>query len=193
MVLFLVLHHMGIEKSRMAFAMAPLLDASDDKLRSAAEEVADIVEANDGGGYPNFSYYRGYLNAFKHSAQEDGGGLTKRMFSSDPGKALLTFLEVHEKDVNRQKQIRWAEKIVSDYFWKRQYGFLDRGVVDPTAVEQLTLLSQRPEWWVRLYVAYIYRVSPELRSEEVVHRLRNDAHPLVKQAMNDSGQQGQAK
>jgi hypothetical protein len=167
----------------MVAAVAPLLKCGNDKIERSARAVAEIIEDMNHGDCVNFTYYRDYAGRCQRAGREIEVGLVERMYSVDPGQALLTCLDVYERDIHQQRPIRLVEKTVSDYFWKQRYGFLKRGEVDAAAVQQLTLLSQRPEWWARLYVAYIYRDHPELRSEEAVQRLREDGHPLVKEAM----------
>jgi hypothetical protein len=184
MVLVQVLYYTRIPRTAMVAAVAPLLNCGDNKIERSARAVAEIIEGGiNQGDCVNFTYYRNYAEGCQRTGKEIEIGLVKRMYSVDPGQALLTYLDVYEQEIHQQRPIRLGEKAVSDYFWKRRYGFLGPNEVDPQAVEQLKLLSERSEWWARLYVAYIYRDHPELRSEEAVQRLREDGHPLVKEAM----------
>lgn len=165
-------------------AILPDLDSPNTVLQWAARKTLDQIVVG-GNQFPDFSYFGSHIERCINLNQEVEPALITYMYSLDPKSALLTLLEAHEKDRELQKPIRWAEKTVSDYRWKRQYGFLGRAEIDPNASEQLIMLSQRPEWWARMYVAYIFRDQRELRSKEVVRRLCEDVHPLVKQAMSN--------
>lgn len=47
----------------------------------------------------------------------------------------------------------------------------------------LAELSEHKEWWVRLYAAAVLNESPELQDPNVINRLKEDEHPLVRRAM----------
>jgi hypothetical protein len=44
-------------------------------------------------------------------------------------------------------------------------------------------MSRHGTWWVRLYVAQILRQYAELRTPELIERLKTDEHDLVRRAI----------
>ena len=80
------------------------------------------------------------------------------------------------------EDVIWAEHVVSDYLWKKEHRFLKGQQPEAEALKQLDSLSNRPEWWVRYYVAEILQQHrhSKLYNSEIMERLQKDDHPLVR-------------
>lgn len=183
-VVALALHISTASQEETLEALMPYLDKRDEPTRRVVRRLLHRIDEVSPDRPPDFSYYQTHIQARQRAMQEVETTLVERMFSMAPSAALLVFLDVYERDATQQKTIRWAEKMISDNLWNWRYGFLERGHVDPEATTQLTLLSQRPEWWARLYAAEVVRQHPEFGTEDLVTRLRKDSHPLVQKAAN---------
>jgi hypothetical protein len=83
----------------------------------------------------------------------------------------------------QRRDIELAEHTVSNAIWLLKNGFNDRFQQSaPEAIQQLTKLGQRLEWWSRLYVAHIMRKHQELRRDDVWESLGKDDNELVREA-----------
>ncbi len=58
-------------------------------------------------------------------------------------------------------------------------GLADKLKGDPKAA--LQSLADRPEWWVRLYVAETMRKQPQLRDAAILKKLEKDGNVLVQE------------
>jgi hypothetical protein len=124
---------------------------------------------------------------------------TKYIFEYSPGRALLVFAFANSQgDTTTRPQnlgallvakkaelreIQLAEHLVSNAIWLQKNGFSDQfQQAAPEAIQQLTKLAQRTDWWARLYVAHIMRMHPEIRRADVWEQLEKDSDELVREA-----------
>jgi hypothetical protein len=87
-----------------------------------------------------------------------------------------------------RNEILLAEHIVSNAIWLNENKFSERfQAALPEAKEQLLKLARHREWWARLYAAEIMRQHPELRQENIVQQLQEDADELVSETAKSIG------
>lgn len=147
---------MSISNRDIALGLLPFLDAADSKLRKEAlDTLAGSVESDRATHERSFKTYRGIL--------EDLGfdrfpSLVPHMYEIDPERGLRTLAAVISGDDGASRLLEQD---------------IDR---DP---ETLRRLSNRPEWWIRLYAAAVLARNPQL-GEDVLERLRNDSHPTIR-------------
>ncbi len=178
------MRHLSFYSSRhLIDVIVPHLDETDGRVR---DRLFQLLFMNSAAySLPIYSEFDSYLRARK---AEPPLPLFEIMYQGSPGDALMTMLRVYAEDgqtvrPETVKLLKWAEHVVSDVLWKQQHGFLKPNEVEPAAVEELEKLSKRPEWWVRLYVAEILSNDPEFQTPQMVKRLQDDNHPLVRKAI----------
>lgn len=154
---------------------------------SAAEEEAyrallRVAAPPDARGTPDFSHVRPVLEV--NSAQPPER-LVLWMFDRDAGAALRELTAVYGRNLSRDQvaQAVWAEHVIADQVWRQEYGFAMSGAPDAGTTEQLSRMAQSPAWWMRTYAAAVMGKHPALRSAELVRRLSEDTHPIVRKAM----------
>lgn len=76
-----------------------------------------------------------------------------------------------------------AEHTTSNAIWLKENGFMEQfQAALPEARDELAKLAMHEAWWARLYAAVIMRQHPELRQDDVLQQLSNDADELVSKA-----------
>ncbi len=164
-------------------ALLPLLDDVDAEIRRAAGSLLRGLEDRSALRPPDYSSYHSFLEADFRAGREPQASLIMHMFESDPGVALLTLMRASQmRNPVEMKPILWAEHVVADLMWRRQFGFVEAKAVDPAVVRELDKLSQHTAWWARLYVAEIIRKNPELGTKSIRDRLVADSHELVRKS-----------
>jgi hypothetical protein len=118
--------------------------------------------------------------------------LIRYMFDHGPESALLEMNVAYHARENREayRRILWAEHVISDNVWKQQHGFLKEDEVEPAAAAEIENLSAHEAWWARLYVAEILVQQPEFQTPELMERLRDEPHELVRLAISRKARQG---
>lgn len=196
-----VIEHLHLPKQTIVHSLVPHLDNVDSAIREMTRSLLRDYEDRSAVRPPDFSAYRAFIEAEVRTGKEPQVSLIEFMYESDPGTALLEIMRGYQlRDPNELKSILWTEHVVSNMLWKRRYGFLRADEVDPGAMQQLDFLSRHERWWVRMYVAALYRQYPDLRRASVVERLREDNHALVRKVIlateekyRDSYQSGERK
>ena len=170
-----------IHESHIASALVPYLGTDDPRLK---KELFDLFSAF------NFSGLQSMVDAQVRSGEDVPYELIRVMYQSKPGESLClvgsTALpqRLGHKPTQQRRALVWAEHVVSEVLWKHKHGFLDKRKSEPEASAQLERLSKDDAWWVRLYVAEIMRQHPAFRTPELVSRLKDDPHNLVREAMD---------
>lgn len=128
-----------------------------------AETVARISEAQE------------ELEDDRQQLEEEGASDTQQQRKADRKE------ERRQRLKNElQREVLLAVHIVSDAIWLKEHKFGEESrKALPEAKEQLWKLSERDEWWARLYVAEIMRRHRELRQPLVVQRLSTDGNAVV--------------
>jgi len=170
-------------KHGVVAALAPLLDDADTAIREVTRDLLRGYEDRSALRPPDFSAYHAILEADVRGGRPLQASLIAHMYASDSGAALLTVMRATQlRKPEEIKPILWAEHVVADLMWRRQFGFAEKNAVDPAAVRELDKLSQHKAWWARLYAAEIIRVHPELGSQAMHDRLKKDVNVVVQQA-----------
>jgi hypothetical protein len=161
-----LLGQLGVENSEIVRAILPLFGTTDAVLRQCLSLLTGQLEG-ERLEEPYFGDYEDFIRSEKEAPNE----LVLYMFKKNPARALLLMMRVFgEKELEARKPILWAEHIVSDALWKQKHQFLKPDEVTPEAMEQLRKLSERKEWWARLYVAVILRTHSPFRTPEVTKK-----------------------
>ena len=171
-----VLDHFQVRPEEYVEALVPLLEGSDSDLTELARD--QLLGADWHNPRNSFDTLAGYLAG--HDKVPDS--FIASMFRLSPGEALSRVGVKYLTDRERWRQLIWADHIVADAVWKREHDFLQAADVE-AASAQLEMLSKFDEWWVRRYVVEMLVRQPLFRRDEIVQRLRNDPHPLVRAAI----------
>lgn len=185
MMVFFIFDHLrrvGLGESTIAAALAPHVYAEGDRLRDLVRERLHIVEGKVTGQPPDYGTYRQIIARSKESQYLP---LIRYMYESAPREALLTLMGANADKVapEERRKIVWAEHVVGNTLWKQRYDFLEEDQVEAEATEQLTKMAAHNQWWARLYAATIMRQHPEFRQPDLVERLKEDPHDLVREAL----------
>lgn len=187
--------------------LAPYLEADNRALRDSVGLWFNFHDAAGTGGEGalpiqpvNYADYLEYVESKVIHKEDVPAPFTKYIFEHSPGRALLVFAYANSQgdltsprlpDIGaaleakkaQRREIELAEHIISNALWLKKNGFNDQfQQATPEAIQQLTKLGQRQEWWSRLYVAHIMREHPELRRGDVWESLRKDSEELVRNA-----------
>jgi hypothetical protein len=161
-------------------ALVPLLESSDEALRTAVGGVLSEYEDRSVDRGPSFSVYRPILEPHARTGEGWPSGLVRYLYETDPGAAFLLLLRLHVTEPAELKPLLWAEHVVEEARWKRRFGFLRPDESDPAAAEQLLFLARHAYWWARLLAAEVLRQEPAFRTDALVAELHRDTHPLVR-------------
>lgn len=160
-------------------------------------DLADYLERHslDGRGKVDFRYYASYFQ--NHKNESLAGPLVKQMFRTAPGEAMQAMLSgtfglsfpvepklpgARVKDTKEIRELLLAEHVLSDLIWHKEFNFGIGSQQLDKAKQVLASLSRHKQWWVRLYAAEILHRHPEFRTPEMMTRLANDEHKLIRQA-----------
>jgi hypothetical protein len=179
-----ILEDARIPKEAAVTALVIHLDSADQSVQRMVRSLLRGYEDRSATRPPDFSAYRAIIETAVRAGKEPSDSLVKFMYETDPGTALLTMMRGYQlRDPNEMKPILWAEHVIADMFWKRQFGFLAPQEVPAATVNELDALSRHERWWVRLYVAELLHCHSELRRPEMFDRLREDRHPVVREVL----------
>lgn len=180
----LVLKRLEGDKRALIGALVQLLD-DDERIESYARNALRGYEDGSAVRPPDYSIYHAILEGDFRDGMMPNPSLVEFMYDGDPGVALLTIMRASQmRDPAELKPILWAEHVVADLMWRRQFGFVEAKAVDPAVVRELDKLSQHKEWWVRMYVAEIIRRHPEMGTKAARDRLAADTNDLVRTTLN---------
>lgn len=180
MALHIIVRELEISDIDLVLGITPYLGTNDAKLRRLLEELLDGIEKPR----ERDRDYKAHRNVIEASKDRPPLALIQHMYEKSPGTALITLQRVYLRKSEKITPIIWAEHVVSDVLWKKENRFLKPETDIPVALEQLDILSRHEAWWVRLYVAETLRQNPEFRTPELVERLENDEHELVREELN---------
>ena len=141
-------------------AVLPYLETEDAALRQQAKSALRWVDQTT-GSKKDFTGYESYLKAIKDHPSET---LIAYMYVCDPQAAVLSMSRVYG---DKGAETELADKLKGDPKFALQS------------------LSDRPEWWARLYVAETMEKHPELRDPAILKKLEKDDNPLVKGRVTD--------
>ena len=169
-----------LEEATIASALMPYLATRDPELKKEITGYLSHIE-DWRNGRPDYSHYRSLVAAAERAREALPRPLIRYMYESDPGMAVLSVMRASMlRNRSEVKLILCAEHLVADVLWKWQYGFLERGTVEPQAVEALRELARHPRWWARLYVAEIMRQYSQFRTDDLIEALLLDRDESVR-------------
>jgi len=153
----------GMTPSDIVAAVAPKYEqASDPQLEYGLRQALGMTTLRDGrvdSDNPKFDAFSSYIAEKKTLPPWKLVGF---MYGLNPQAAVLSMARVYGD--------RTAEMELSATL---------KG--DPKAA--LQSFADRPEWWVRLYVAETMKKQPQLREEVILKKLEKDNNPLVKETV----------
>jgi len=160
-----IVDQLGISNEIFAEVGFNMLDATNDTTRKLAYNCLTRADHNPQGGV-DFSRHE---NILREKKQNPPQGLIRYMYWRDLQAAVLSMARIYGDKI---AEAEFAEKLKGD--WK--------------AVLQSR--ADRPEWWVRLYVAEMMNKYPHLRDPAILKKLEKDDNPLVKEKVAEmkSGQ-----
>lgn len=180
---------LGIPRATMVAVLIPYIDHDHPRVRHMARNFLGKIEGGATEEVCGRRDYRWYEPLI--SRGDPPLPLVRYMYEHGPGSALLVLNRVHlvgtpsstSPEWKRYQRILWAEHVVSNNLWKQEHQFIGEDEVEPAAAAELEKLSRHEAWWARLYVAEILAQHPEFRTDEVVARLKDDRHELVRLAI----------
>ncbi len=111
------------------------------------------------GSKKDFSHYESYLRCSTNAPTES---LVRYMYDRDSRAAVMSMCRVYG---DKTAEPELADKLKAD----------------PKAA--LQSLVDRPEWWVRLYVAETMKKQAQLRDPTILKKLEKDDNPLVRETV----------
>jgi len=186
----IAIEHLELDDLTIVSGLADHINSENRMLRSFAHDnLRRIEKANAWGTYGTPSLrsrgvYAKYIRSRVNRSLPVPEPFVEYLYRRAPGHVLIAFLKAHEQSALDQKSVLWAEHVIADAIWKKKNNFETlflQGM--PRAVSELEKLSTQETWWVRLYVAEIMRQNLVFRRPEIIERLKQDEHPLVRKTM----------
>ena len=153
-------------------AIAPHLENDNAELRKVLVDMLSTVDRPN-GGQPDFAPYRRVLGEW---GDDPPPGLIRYLYDVSPGEAFLSLLLVYQDDGPERRSLALTQQAVST---------TGGGIPSEqraALVEKFSVLVDHEIWWVRLYAASMLVGRPELGAPDALPRLREDPHPLVRDA-----------
>lgn len=180
----LLVNRLDIPVHTVMNALVPYLDSSDKVVRATVGELLISYENPSHNRPPDFSNFGGILESSFRQTGEPPTGLVRHMYEAHAPAALLSLIpsqptENRDRDPKGELAMLLAEHTVSDVLWRFEHKFMDDAQARAAASEHLKLLAGSKRWWVRCYPAYMMKVHPVLRIEDIVQLLRKDTHKAV--------------
>ena len=160
----MIRRELGLSRRDEVFLIAPYLGTQDKRLQ---DELLEALCAADGSFHSNskkqdFSIYQSMIA--ERWKTNPPLGLIAYMYDRSPAEALLTMSRIYGKPGLANDLATQARKE-------------DRDAADS--------FSRRSEWWSHLYAATVMRKNPKLVEADIVKRLEQDQHPLVREALTE--------
>jgi hypothetical protein len=174
-----MISYFNVDDHAIVRAVLPFLETEHRVLREEVQRLLTRVERSAA----DFSVYRGII---AESAEDPPAALVRYMYRKRPGAAFLALNSVYTPTSERERRraFLWAEHVVSDYVWRKEFRFEDAAAaVRADAQAELRTLATCDAWWARLYAAEIMQRHPEVRAEESYALLARDANHLVREAV----------
>ena len=121
----------------------------------------------------DYSKYELYIEKRKNNPPL---ALIEYMYTKSPEDALLSLMRVYMKDPEEKELLALHEEIIRKNIKTEDY---------TDVIHSLNELSQYKEWWVHLYVAEIMKQCPQIKELDIIQRLKQDEHPLVRKVLNE--------
>ena len=173
-----LVEHMALSRDAVVRGTIPFLEGADQERAHAAGVLAHFEEAEPDRP-PSFTVYRPFLEEPLRAGLTPPAGLTRHLFSSDAGQALLVFLRIAVEDSDARKPVLWAQHVLEDLAWRERHGF-PTDEVRREVETQLAFLVEHDAWWARLAALHWMREHPGFARAEWRSRLEADPHALVR-------------
>jgi hypothetical protein len=168
-VLPMVFHYLRVTEHDRVRALAPLLSSEDERVRSLAKSHLPSA---------NLRVYHSYVEARKDAPPAT---LVAFLFGESPAQAMRLMMGMYLRDRARWRELVWAEHVVGDAIWKKEYGFLTEA--DTAAARgALGALGAADEWWARAYAAAVIAEHRWLGESQLLSRLQADESEFVRGA-----------
>ncbi len=167
----------------VAYAFYPLLEESDEKFR---ELLIPFVVRGTPQGSIDFGVYESILREELEQRGDVPVGLLRYMYAKKPGIAPLTIMGLDDPifhGLKRELKIEKGDKNWPVPVYKELA--LPTYVSKAVVTQELEKLSQRPEWWVQLFVAEFAAQIPDASNEAILNNLSKSACPLVVEVLSD--------
>lgn len=183
-----VFHFIKPSQADVISSLAPLIDASDQKVNKWIYEIlAYYVDGERSGCAPDFRLYTGVL---RRSKDNPPLGLVEYMYIRNPGAALMVVdASVGEMSEQREHLTKnlWASQVIHEWAWRAEKGFRDEATRSkPDAIAQVLEMSKSDRWAARLFAATVMLKNPELRVLSAIRQLKNDEHYLVRKFASEA-------
>jgi hypothetical protein len=149
-----------------------------DILTRGDQDLRKFLERDTDGSLPSIDEYLTYL---KNHSFEKSEGLIEYLLRFHLERSFVGLVKAHSPVLADQGHVLAAHFEI--WAWLSRLAHQPRAVVDDRTSTALGYLSEHAEWWVRLYVAEIVQQHPELRTDALMKRLRDDPHQLVRDAI----------
>lgn len=184
--LFIPMSRLGLSPGDQVDILVPYLGSEDAAARNIAVTILEGLENRHEQERPNYGIYRSYVEKDKSNTAFP---LIRRMYADAPREATMTLNDANfilgQEQRPSRRDLLWAVNAIDRAVWIHKYNFVDRdkGQSETLATEQMRLLSGGEGWWVRLYVAEIMHQHSFLRQPEIIQKLKDDPHSLVKESI----------
>ena len=167
-------------------AIAPFVDADDEKLRTVALDMLAATARRGSALVPNLEPFLLYLSG--PGRKNPSERLIRFIFHLDPCQALdgmerFGFVRVRGGDAD----VALRGQVIANGIWldRADVFFRDKAIraklheAMPEVEQALFDLAGNDTWWVRLCAAEVVRKYERFRTEKVMERLRGDKHPAI--------------
>lgn len=170
-----ILGNLGLFEEQIITSLWPSLDSKDDRLRETIRELFALLEGGVG-----FCAYRGpIIDAIKNTGRLPEPLIAYLVGRRSPPDAMELLARIDTQGPERLSLIDALQRM--------------RPMVDPLPalkdpeplIGELRKLVDHKRWWVRLYVTYLLRESPPLRTPEFMEKLSKDEHPRVRHVIDE--------
>ncbi|MBX9788358.1 MAG: hypothetical protein K2Y37_05540 [Pirellulales bacterium] len=173
-------------------AIAPFVDAEDEKLRSVALDMLAATARRGSLLVPNLEPFLLHLSG--RGRDKSSERLIRFIFKLDPCQALdgmerFGFVRVRGGDAD----VALRGHVIANGIWldRADVFFRDKEIhaklreAMPQVEQALFELAGNDTWWVRLCAAEVVRKYERFRTEKVMERLRGDKHQAILDVLDE--------
>lgn len=192
-----------VRNSDYVIAAAPNIGHEDRSVAETATAMLGFLDAftpvKDRSGGPYQYHFRELEHYLEHvrklglAPEEAAERLILGMYREDPEAALNTMVRMTRRAAKTDEQRRALPDLRGELEWVARVRFaLSAGpesnaakAMRPTARECIDRLATSPHWYARLYVPYIFLQDDAFIDAQLLDRLADDPHRLVRQAVRE--------
>lgn len=173
----------GIPEQDLVALLVPYLEATTEpQMQHNLMMPLNAILFRNGRHRPDFKKLEPFLATKKASPPTNL--ITRVMLQNNPHAALNTLAEVYAESPDEKKLLQATAPTVQKASEATRGHMPNSGEMRDVAMSELAGLSNRKEWWVRLYVAAVMEKEPYLRTPELVKKLEQDTDPLVREKVS---------